>query len=42
MTAECECFLDPLSSTCGEWEGNVSLCICADYGVVAEGNPVPS
>lgn len=29
----CRCQVDPFLSCCGEWEGNISLCICADLGL---------
>ena len=38
----CPCYTDPLRSKCGQWEGNESLCVCADYGLVAIGDPAPS
>lgn len=38
----CPCLLAPLASRCGRWEGNESLCICADDGLVLEGGtPAP-
>lgn len=40
---ECPCFVDPLKSRCGKWEGNQSACTCAEHGVIREtGQPLPS
>lgn len=30
---DCPCYLDPLASTCGRWEGNESACACAELGL---------
>jgi putative hemolysin len=38
----CPCFELPDGSRCGQWEGNVSLCVCADLGLSAEDQPAPS
>jgi len=38
----CACFTDPLGSKCGVWEGNVSLCVCADNGLAVQGDHAPS
>ena len=29
----CPCTVDPMSSTCGVWEGNESACVCAELGL---------
>jgi hypothetical protein len=39
---DCPCFSNPLASTCGDWDGNESACVCADLGVTAAtGQPLP-
>lgn len=39
---DCECFTNPMESPCCNWE-NEHLCVCADYGLIAEGDrPAPS
>jgi hypothetical protein len=42
MPDDCPCLRNPLASQCGEWAGNESLCICADFGLAIEGTPAPS
>lgn len=32
----CSCQIDPMDSKCGQYEGNVSLCACADLGLEGE------
>ncbi len=32
----CKCFLNPTESKCGDWEGNRSACLCADFGTQVE------
>jgi hypothetical protein len=32
-TEPCRCCMYPFTSKCGEWEGNASLCACADIGM---------
>jgi hypothetical protein len=38
----CECFNNPMD-TCGDLHNNATVCGCADYGIVAQGQrPFPS
>jgi hypothetical protein len=38
----CPCIADPMSSECGNWEGNESACICAELGINGEGDQIPA
>lgn len=40
-TSLCACVVDPMASACGEWDGNASLCICAEDGLNDAGIGVP-
>jgi hypothetical protein len=33
----CPCLIESFSSPCCRWDGNESLCVCADLGLVADG-----
>ena len=32
---ECNCYLNPME-TCGDLAGMGSVCVCADYGLIAQ------